>query len=180
MFSLSIEEASLAKTDELKTHQQPVRGEIRSATKFVTAPKKASATKAKTIASCKECRVEHAFHAWNEQQLTPSYNWEIDFSGWNIVPQKGKRAVIELITATISVPVGEWARLRLFTSLGTTPSNLDFVLTPQGQIGGMQILIATHSLRVYSDAEITFNVNRDNAQTVGNALICISGYLIDV
>ena len=128
---------------------------------------------------CKDCRVDNAFHAWREQHLTPSFNWFIDFSSWGI-PPAGKRAVIELVTATISVPSGERARLRMFTSLGSVPSNLDFVLTPQGQVGGREILVCTHSVRVYSDQLIEFNVNRDNAQTVGDAFICISGYLIDV
>jgi hypothetical protein len=92
----------------------------------------------------------------------------------------GKRAVIGLVTATIIVPTGEWARLRVGTSLGSVPSNLDLFLTPQGQVGGRQVLIATHTLRVYSDNLIGFNVNRDNAQTEGDPFICISGYLIDV
>jgi len=133
----------------------------------------------KTYAStkCTECRVENAFHSWKEQHLTPSYNWEIDFSG--IVPG-GKRAVIELVTATISVPLGEWARLRMYTSLGFAPSNLDLTVTPQGQTSAGQILVATHTLRAYSDQTISFNVNRDNAKTEGDAFICISGYLIDV
>ncbi len=128
---------------------------------------------------CSDCRVENAFHAWRDQHLTPSFNWLISFGNWGI-PPAGKRAVIELVTATISVPSGEWARLRMFTSLGFTPSNLDFVLTPQGQVGGRQVLVATHAVRVYSDQLIEFNVNRDNAQTEGDAFICISGYLIDV
>jgi hypothetical protein len=80
---------------------------------------------------------------------------------------------------TIVVPQGEFARLRLFTSLGFYASNLDFVLTPQGLVGGQQILECTHLVCVYSDSLIEFNVNRDNAQTTGNAFICISGYLID-
>jgi transposase len=87
--------------------------------------------------------------------------------------------VIELVTATINVPQGEFARLRMFTSLGSAPSNLDLTLTPQGQFGGQQILMCTHNVRVYSDSLIEFNVNRDNAQTSGNAFICISGYLVD-
>lgn len=128
---------------------------------------------------CVDCRVANAFHAWNEQHLTPSYNWMIDFRGWGI-PPLGKRAVIEQITATISVPSGEWARLRLFTSLGPIPSNLDLTLTSQGQIAGTQILVATHSVRIYSDHMIEFNVSRDNALTEGTALICISGFLIDL
>lgn len=128
---------------------------------------------------CKDCRVENAFHEWRDQHLTPSFNWMIDFSVWG-VPPTGKRAVIELVTATISVPIGESARLRMYTSLGSIPSNLDFVLTPQGQVGGRQVLVATHSVRVYSDQLIEFNVNRDNATTEGDAFICISGYLIDV
>ena len=128
---------------------------------------------------CRDCRVENAFHAWRDQHLTPSFNSLISFSNWGI-PPAGKRAVIELVTATISVPSGEWARLRMFTSLGFTPSNLDFVLTPQGQVSGHQVLVATHAVRVYSDQLIEFNLNRDNAQTEGNAFICISGYMIDV
>jgi hypothetical protein len=97
---------------------------------------------------------------------------------WGI-PASGKRAVIELVTATISVPQGERARLRLSTSLGTAASNLDFVLTPQGQVSDHDLLVATHMVRVYSDNLIEFNVNRDNAVTGGHALICISGYLVD-
>lgn len=128
---------------------------------------------------CEDCRVENAFHAWRDQHLTPSFNWLIDFANW-CIPPAGKRAVIELITATISVPSKEWARLRMHTSLGSTPSNLDLALTPQGQVGGRQILVATHAVRVYSDHLIEFNVNRDNAQTEGDAFICISGFLIDV
>jgi hypothetical protein len=128
---------------------------------------------------CEECRVDNAFHAWRDQHLTPSFNWAIDFTGGVNIPT-GKRAVIELVTATISVPSGERARLRMYTSLGFAPSNLDFVLTSQGQVGGREILVATHSVRVYSDHFIEFNVNRDNAQTEGDAFICISGYFIDV
>lgn len=128
---------------------------------------------------CTDCRVENAFHAWRNEHLIPAFNVFISFEVWGI-PPAGKRAVIEQVTATTSVPNGEWARLRMYTSLGTTPSNLDLVLTPQGQVGGRQMLVATHGVRVYSDRLIEFNVNRDNAQTEGDAFICISGYLIDV
>jgi hypothetical protein len=126
---------------------------------------------------CTECRVENAFHQWRDQHLTPSFNRLIDFAG--VIPT-GKRAVIELVTATISVPTGEWARLRMYTSLGSAASNLDLFVTPQGQVGSSQILVATHTLRVYSDSLIEFDVNRDTAQTEGDAFICISGYLVDV
>ncbi len=135
--------------------------------------------KARVARRCEDCRVENAFHAWRSQHLTPSFNWNIDFTGIVNIPA-GKRAVIELVTATIQVPTGERARLRLYTSLGFASSNLDFTLTPQGEVGGRETLIGTHSVRVYSDHHIAFNVNRDNAQTEGDALICISGHLIDV
>src|SRR5260370_2601728 len=128
---------------------------------------------------CEECRVDNAFHAWRDQHLTPSFNWLIDFTGTVNIPA-GKRAVIELVTATVSVPSGERARLRMYTSLGFAASNLDFVLTPQGQVGGRELLVATHTVRVYSDHFIEFNVNRDNPNPEGDAFICISGYLIDV
>jgi hypothetical protein len=128
---------------------------------------------------CEECRVENAFHAWRSQHLTPAFNYMIHFTDVVNVPE-GKRAVVELVTATILVPKGEGARLRMYTSLGFAPSNLDFVLTPQGQIGDRDIFVATHSVRVYSDRSIEFNFNRDNASTEGDAIICISGYFVDV
>ncbi len=128
---------------------------------------------------CEECRVDNAFHAWRDQHLTPSFNWAIDLTGMVNIPA-GKRAVIELVTATISVPSGERARLRMNTSLGFVASNLDFVLTPQGQVGGRELLVATHTIRAYSDHLVEFNVNRDNAVTEGDAFVCVSGYLVDV
>ncbi len=106
---------------------------------------------------------------------TPSFNWFIDFTSVNIAA--GKRAVIELVTATIRVPAGEWARLRMYTSLGFAPSNLDRTLKPQNAAGSGRILMATHSLPVYSDHDVSLSVNRDNASTSGNSFICISGYL---
>jgi hypothetical protein len=33
---------------------------------------------------------------------------------------------------------------------------------------------------VYSDHDVSFNINRDNAVTRGDAIICISGYLANV
>ena len=76
-----------------------------------------------------------AFQASQSVDLTPSFNVGVSFDDWNIVP-KGKRAVIELVTAQIIVPEGEWARLRMYTSLGSVPSNLDLFLTFQGNVGG--------------------------------------------
>jgi hypothetical protein len=87
--------------------------------------------------------------------------------------------VIELATAAISVPQGEWARVRMYTSLGSVPGNFDLSLVSQGVVGSNQELVATHSLRAYTDQLIQFNVNRDNATTSGRALICISGYIAD-
>jgi hypothetical protein len=101
----------------------------------------------------------------------------VSFADWKIVP-KGKRAVIELVTAQIIVPSGEWARLRMYTSLGSVPSNLDLFLTFQGNVSGSAVYDATHSLRVYTDNDIDFDINRDNATTSGSALICISGYIV--
>jgi hypothetical protein len=143
--------------------------------------KKVSLPKGKAPAGkkCEECGVANAFHAWKEQELTPALNWQIDFSKDVAIPA-GKRAVIELVTATIQVPVGEGARLRMNTSLGIYPSNLDFFLVPQGVVNGREMLVATHSIRAYSDHAITFNVHRDNAYTQGYAVICISGYMVDV
>ncbi len=126
---------------------------------------------------CDDCRATAAFQAWHSLDMTPSFNWEISFDDWKIVP-KGKRAVIELVTAQIIVPQGEWARLRMFTSLGMVPSNLDLFLTFQGNVSGNAIYVGTHSLRAYTDHDIDFNINRDNATTSGSALICISGYVV--
>jgi hypothetical protein len=125
---------------------------------------------------CEDCRATTAFQAWHSVDLQPSFNVMVSFADWNIVP-KGKRAVIELVTAQIIVPSGEWARLRMYTSLGSVPSNIDLFLTFQGNVGGDAIYVATHPLRVYTDNDIDFNINRDNATTTGSALICISGYI---
>lgn len=135
-----------------------------------------SALRATATGSCDDCRAMTAFQAWHSLELTPSYNWMVSFADWNLIP-KGKRAVIELVTAQIIVPEGEWARLRMYTSLGSVPSNLDLFLTFQGNVGGNAIYDATHSLRAYSDNDIEFDINRDNAITSGSALICISGYI---
>jgi len=132
-----------------------------------------------TPKDCHDCKAFSAFQYWREQPLTPSFNWEIDFSALVNIPA-GKRAVIELVTATIEVPGNESARLRLYTSLGTAPSNLDLTMERQSVTGAANAqFMATHSLRVYSDQLVAFNVNRDNATTAGSAFICISGYLAD-
>jgi hypothetical protein len=72
----------------------------------------------------------------------------------------------------------EWARLRMYTSLGSARSNIDLFLTFQGNVGNNTVYHPTHPLRAYSDNEIDFNINRDNATTTGSALICISGYIV--
>jgi hypothetical protein len=145
----------------------------------VSAARKAargSGARTKTSKTCADCRATTAFQAWESVDLTPSFNVGVSFAEWKIVP-KGKRAVIELVTAQIIVPSGEWARLRMYTSLGSVPSNIDLFVTFQGNVGGSAVYVATHSLRVYSDNSIDFNINRDNAITTGSALICISGYI---
>lgn len=167
----------MSTTDKAIPRSAPVREAIEARTHQGAISDRAH-VKTHVPQPCKDCRVDNAFHAWRDQHLAPSFNTFVDFSTWGI-PPAGKRAVIELVTTTIYVPSGERARLRLFTSLGSTPSNLDFVLTPQGQVGGQEILVGTHSIRAYSDHLIEFNVNRDNASTEGDAFICISGHLID-
>jgi hypothetical protein len=135
---------------------------------------------------CKDCKAETAFHAWHDAQLPAALNMFIDFSDWGI-PPTGTRAVIELVTAQIVVPKGESARLRMYTSLGSVPSNLDLALTPQGSgvnlidpTSPVDVFVATHSLRAYSDGLIQFDINRSTFNTEGYALICISGYLAKV
>jgi hypothetical protein len=164
----------MAKQESEKSRVVPVRNAVRLAASPSTVP--GSALRATTAGACEDCRATTAFQAWHSVDMTPSFNWEISFADWKIVP-KGKRAVIELVTAQIIVPSGEWARLRMYTSLGTVPSNLDLFLTFQGDPSGKAIYTATHSLRAYTDNEIDFDINRDNATTSGSALICISGYV---
>ena len=143
----------------------------------VDRPVRAKALVPKAKAAGKECDdwcALHAWHSWRSQHLTPSYNWMIDFT----VPA-GKLLVIELVTADIEVPAGEAARLRMYTSLGSAPSNLDLFLTPQGvRNGNTAVWVCTQSLRAYTDGELSFDVNRDNPWTEGEALICVSGHLV--
>jgi hypothetical protein len=125
----------------------------------------------KPVTEC-DCRARNAFHEWRDGTLPPSFNMEFSFS----IPANS-RLVIEMVTASIIVPAGEMARLRMYTGLGTSPSNLDLVLTPQGVVNGQQILVATHCTRAYADSLLAFNVNRDNPVTSGYGLICVSGYM---
>ena len=164
----------MAKQSSEKSRAVPVRNAVRLPASPSTLP--GSAVRTTTAGACEDCRATTAFQAWHSVDMTPSFNWEINFADSKIVP-KGKRAVIELVTAQIIVPSGEWARLRMYTSLGSVPSNLDLLLTFQGDVSGTAIYNATHSLRAYTDNEINFNINRDNATTSGSALICISGYI---
>jgi len=165
----------MAKLDKAKSSAHPVRDTVPSPLPQPTPPQ--SPVKVSVAGACDDCRATTAFQAWHSVEMTPSFNWMVDFGDWNIVP-KGKRAVIELVTAQIIVPSGEWTRLRMYTSLGTTPSNLDLFVTFQGNVSGNAIYVATHSLRAYTDNLIEFDINRDNAATSGSALICISGYVV--
>ena len=128
---------------------------------------------------CKDCRVENAFTIYRSVPLGAAFNVNISFSNWGI-PPAGKRAVIETVTATVTVPAGEWARLRTYTGVNGGAGNLDLVLTPQGTVNGKTLLSCTHAVRLYTDTPIDFNVNRDNALTEGHAIVCVSGYLIDI
>jgi hypothetical protein len=122
---------------------------------------------------CDACAAD-AFLQWHDSQLPPAFNAEITFQA-----PAGKRLVIEFVTATIEVPAGESARLRMFTGFSSGQAgNLDLTVVPQGIVNGRSIYVATHSLRTYADGFLAFNVNRDNAFTPGYALICVSGYLV--
>jgi hypothetical protein len=121
---------------------------------------------------------DNTFYVWRNQHLLPAYNRSIDFTSDVCVPA-GKRSVIEVATATISVPNGEKVRLRMYVSLGSAVCGSDLSLAPQGQLRGRQILVATDSSRVYSDYLIEFNISRDNAQQEGDAFIAVSGYFTD-
>jgi hypothetical protein len=162
--------------DKTGSSRTTVRDSV-SAPRSQVSPPSASIIRATTTSQCDDCRANAAFHAWHSLELTPSFNWIVSFADYGI-PPAGKRAVIELVTAQILVPQGEWARLRMYTSLGTAASNIDLFLTFQGNVSGHSIYVATHSIRAYSDGLIEFDINRDNATTSGSALICLSGYVV--
>jgi hypothetical protein len=133
---------------------------------------RSAAVKAKKT-PCDQCAAD-AFLQWADDQLGPSYNWEIGFN-----PPAGQRLVIEFVTATVEVPAGESARLRMYTGFSNGQAgNFDLALTPQGVRAGRSIYVATQMVRVYTDGFLAFNVNRDNATTSGYALICVSGYVV--
>jgi hypothetical protein len=122
---------------------------------------------------CDRCAAD-AFLQWHDTQLEPSFNVGISFQS-----PEGHRLVIEFVTATVEVPAGESARLRMFTGFSNGQAgNFDLVLKPQGVVNGRSIYVATHSLRTYTDGSLSFNINRDNAVTTGYALVCVSGYVV--
>jgi hypothetical protein len=122
---------------------------------------------------CDRCAGD-AFLQWQEAQLDPSFNVEVTFD-----PPPGQRLVVEFVTATVEVPAGESARLRMFTGFSDGQAgNFDLALAPQGIVNGQSVYVATHLVRAYTDNFLAFNINRDNASTPGSALICVSGYLV--
>jgi hypothetical protein len=163
----------------VKEAKSPAASRVREASqsRVTAAAQRGSAVRTLATGTCEDCRAAMAFQAWHSVDLTPSFNTAVSFEDWNIVPA-GKRAVIELVTAQIIVPAGEWARVRMYTSLGSVPSNIDLFLTFQGNVNGNAIYDATHSIRAYTDHNIDFDINRDNATTSGSALICVSGYIV--
>jgi hypothetical protein len=133
---------------------------------------KAVAPKGKPV-PCDSCAAD-GFLQWRDAQLEPSFNVEIAFD-----PPQGQRLVIEFVTATVEVPAGESARLRMFTGFSNGQAgNLDLVLTQQGIVNGKSVFVATHLARTYTDGFLAFNVNRDNPTTPGYALVCVSGYVV--
>jgi hypothetical protein len=146
------------------------------------APEHRTATEAKVAKAtapkpkpqpCDACAAD-AYLEWHDADLTPAFNFEMSFN-----PPSGQRLVIEFVTATVEVPAGESARLRMFTGFSSGQAgNFDLALTPQGVAAGTAKWVATHMVRAYTDGFLGFNVNRDNAQTAGHALICVSGYLV--
>jgi hypothetical protein len=124
-------------------------------------------------APCDACAAE-AFLQWHDAQLQPSFNVEVTFD-----PPQGQRLVVEFVTATVEVPEGESARLRMFTGFSDGQAgNFDLTLTSQGIVNGQSIYVTTHLVRAYTDGFLAFNVNRDNDITPGYALICVSGYVV--
>jgi len=120
---------------------------------------------------CDPCASE-AYLEWRDVQLVPSFNVEIAFN-----PPQGQRLVVEFVTATVEVPAGESARLRMFTGFSNGQAgNFDLALTAQGVVNAQSVYVATHSVRAYTDGFLAFNVNRDNPNTTGTALICVSGH----
>jgi len=122
-------------------------------------------------------RAQNAFQKCVEDDLEPAFEVSFDFQ----IPD-GKRLVIELITAQVVVPAEERARLRLVTRSGTDVYKFDLALASQGRVGGQaEVLVATHTIRAYADSEdFQVNVNRDNEETPAQAIICVSGYLVDL
>src|SRR5215204_3899850 len=121
-------------------------------------------------------RAQNAFQQCLEDDLEPGLEVPFNFE----IPDD-KRLVIELVTAQVLIPARERARLRLVTHSDTDVYKFDLALTSQGQIGGQaEVLVATHAIRAYADnrpsasEDFQVNVNRDNKETPGHALICVS------
>jgi hypothetical protein len=139
----------------------------------ITNTERAEAATSKLSASpCDACAGD-VYVEWRDRQLTPAFNF-----GFHFAPPQGRRLVVEFVTASVEVPAGESARLRMFTGLSGQPGNFDLTLTYQGVSSGVAKYVATHPIRTYTDGFLAFNVNRDNATTAGHAVISASGYLV--
>ena len=118
--------SAMAKESAKQTNS--VASRVQETTKSASAPaaQPRSAVRTMVTGTCEDCRATNAFQAWHSIDMTPSFNWLVSFDDWNIVPT-GKRAVIELVTAQIIVPEGEWARLRMLYVAWERPLEPRFV-----------------------------------------------------
>lgn len=92
--------------------------------------------------------------------------------------------VIEFITATLTVGVGQKPAVAFFVQTGSAPTPgfvHGFVLFPQGTFGAGDSYAASQLVRLYPNprTQVLFEFNRNNASGVASGNITVTGFLFD-
>ncbi len=96
----------------------------------------------------------------------------------------GKRLVIEHVSVRIELALGQTARASIAVSLNGKTASHYLVMVGQGTVIGQPdraVFVTSQEMRLYVDPGTRpgVNVERDNANQLGNAYASISGQLVD-
>lgn len=96
----------------------------------------------------------------------------------SMVP-KGKRLVIEFVTADITVPASQYVDLAIITRLGNASTGFRIKLDKVQNVNGSDIYVTSQPVKLYTDENrnIEMYINRYPFTGTGHATVMCSGHL---
>lgn len=128
------------------------------------------------VPGCKDPTAFSAFVMWRSNPTSEAVGSIVDFAE-ELALAKAERAVVEHVSARVSVPKGTHVRFRMFTSLGYSAGNIDLIAAYQGCIHGKDVHVVSHSMRAYTDRMLQVVCEADDAGASEDLLVCVSGYI---